>query len=459
MREQLIRIKSFPFLNFLKIQIVKEAGEHARAEIVGNILETECEEIFYQHHRNEEVAVFVYNEEIMEKQIFNGLLESFSIEDVNGLKELKISLCSRTILADQVKHIRTFQDENMTYSDVVQRIMQDSGNLSIIVSEAGNRAIEKMLVQYEETDWEFCKRIASRIGTYVLPNYQRNSSCFWIGMNPSEGSGTLTSSEYKIEKRVSEYVRNQARNASFFLENDALYYEVQSREIFELCSYVQFLDQSLYVFKIETNLVGSQLVHNYTLKKKTGFSMAEYFNEQLIGSSLMGNVLEVERDRVRVKIDQDVPQTEYHWFPYSTIYSSPDNTGWYFMPEINDRIRLHIPCEHEEESYVISCVHQGDRAHADVKSIRTKYQKEVVFYPDSIYISNGMGSHIELHDEDGITIESSKKIQIQADNDITMQSEAKIQILAGEKVTLQQADNQIRVEDTIDITAGHIRLR
>lgn len=222
---------------------------------------------------------------------------------------------------------------------------------------------------------------------------------------------------------------------------------------------MKFLNQTLYVFKIETDLVGSQLIHTYTLKEQSGFSMAEYFNEQLIGASLLGNVLEINRDLVRVKIDHDGTQTEYKWFLYSTIYSSPDNTGWYFMPEINDRIRLHLPSEHEEESYVISCVHQGDRAHADVKSIRTKYQKEVVFYPDSIYISNGMRSHIELHDEDGITIESTKKIQIQAENDITLQSEAKIQILAGEKVTLQQAENQIRVEDTIDITAGHIRLR
>ena len=48
------------------------------------------------------------------------------------------------------------------------------------------------------------------------------------------------------------------------------------------------------------------------------------------------------------------------WFPYATVYSSGDGTGWYCMPEIGDKIRLYFPTEKEQDAYVISAYHEGN---------------------------------------------------------------------------------------------------
>lgn len=57
----------------------------------------------------------------------------------------------------------------------------------------------------------------------------------------------------------------------------------------------------------------------------------------------MGRVHKIQRDAIQVKLDSDIEQKDYRWFSYATIYSSADDTGWYFMPEEGDRIRLVFP--------------------------------------------------------------------------------------------------------------------
>lgn len=461
MRELTISINGFPFIDLLKISLYKTVNEHATGLICGHIPPEQETSIIKDNHVGDSVNVEIFGEQGDNRVIFSGIILNFDISIVNGLHLLTLKLISRTYLADLKPHIRTFQDSTMTYGEVVKTISEDSGNIAILVPTAHGRPIERMFVQYEETDWEFCKRIASRLNTYVLPNYLIERNCFYVGMNPAKEKATINTVEYSVKKSLREYLVNDAAHVPHYREKNAMYYQVTSREIYELCDQISLNDipNQLFVYAIQTELQGAHLVHQYTLKEKCGFSIREQFNQKLIGASLLGQVIEIDRDKVRVKIFDDVKQKQHKWFLYSTVYSSPDNTGWYFMPEIGDKIRLHLPNEHEEDSYVISCVHMGDRAIADIKSIRTKYQKEVIFYPDSIYISNGTGSYMELHDENGITISSNKDISIQSEKDITIQGQSQILVMADKGVTIQQSENQIKVDDVIDITAGHVRVR
>ena len=96
---------------------------------------------------------------------------------------------------------------------------------------------------------------------------------------------------------------------------------------------------------------------------------------------LMKSVLSVSRDKVKVHIKADGSQDvgTAKWFPYSTVYSSPVGTGWYCMPEVNDKVRLYFPNEKEEDAYVISSIHleggtatgggEAPRSNPDNKSI------------------------------------------------------------------------------------------
>lgn len=82
----------------------------------------------------------------------------------------------------------------------------------------------------------------------------------------------------------------------------------------------------------------------------------------------------MEKDQVQVSLAYDVEGGGKRWFAYSTPYSSPDGTGWYFMPEPGEEIRLHFPTQEEDAAYVVSSTHitHGNRSDPEVKFIRTQ---------------------------------------------------------------------------------------
>ena len=162
---------------------------------------------------------------------------------------------------------------------------------------------------------------------------------------------------------------------------------------------------------------GSILKHQYTLTTKKGLSQNTLYNNQLIGLSLQGKVIDVSRDNVRVHLEIDDGQNkdESWWFHYSSVYTAEGNSGWYCMPELNDHVRIYFSDNKEENGMAISSVRKNSRAggnnkvdNPDVKCFRTKSGKELMFSPEEILITASDGDvFIRLSESDGIEIYSS----------------------------------------------------
>jgi len=228
-----------------------------------------------------------------------------------------------------------------------------------------------------------------------------------------------------------------------------------------LCAPVLFLGKKLLVYGVHTKLQGAQLVHTYTLKEYHGFISRRIYCQKLIGASLTGVVKEANADQIRIEIDTDIQQKEYKWFPYATVYSSPDGTGWYFMPEIADRVKLHFPDEDEENAFVISASHISHdlRKNPDSKTITTKYGKKVIFSPTSIQISNGAGSSILLDDSQGIEIDTNREVKITSQEDMYLNARGKITIEGRKGVVIKQNNSALHIDENIQMTSGHVRIR
>ena len=175
-------------------------------------------------------------------------------------------------------------------------------------------------------------------------------------------------------------------------------------------------------------------------------------------------VMAVQNDKVQIEIDND--EWKAHdgrkWFIYSTVYSSPDGTGWYCMPEAGDKVRLFVPLT-EEESFVISSVHKETdavRQNPDYKSLKTKYGKEILFTPDTILLTNNHGMMVELNDNEALTTPSDKEIMIQADENLTVSSNsASLLIAADDMVQVKQGGTTLTLNDDILFTGGEFRIQ
>ena len=178
----------------------------------------------------------------------------------------------------------------------------------------------------------------------------------------------------------------------------------------------------------------------------------------------MGKGEKVKRDMVFVELEEDeYRSSSCRWFPFSTVYSSQDGTGWYCMPEEGDRIRLHFPDADERNAYVISAVHlptENGRLNPDEKSFRNKYNKEIRFTPKGLVITNNAGSFIEISDDHGIWIESDKDIRIRAKGQMTVASEDQDVTLSAENVLrIKQKETSIKLSEDIIVSGGEFRLQ
>ena len=134
------------------------------------------------------------------------------------------------------------------------------------------------------------------------------------------------------------------------------------------------------------------------------------------------------------------------------------------MPEPGDMVRLTVPETDEGQAFVTSSVHvetdSADRKDPAHKVLKSRYQKEVRFTPDSIVITNNKGTRIELTDAEGIHIVSAHSVMLEAAGDMTLSSDSGSLMVAGtSSVSLQQKGTSIQLDGGISFIGGELKVQ
>ena len=184
----------------------------------------------------------------------------------------------------------------------------------------------------------------------------------------------------------------------------------------------------------------------------------------MAGVSLLGKVTKVKNEEVQIKIhsDENKERAGVCWYSFSTVYSSPDGTGWYCMPEIGDTVRLYFPTNKEEDAYVASAYHEGGaelRTHPECKFWRNKEGKEIQLAPDRILLTNNDGTYIELSDDEGIEIVSEGSVTVRAGGSLSIiSSNSSIEMSAPKKIRLKQGSTEMNLGGDLSMQGAKIRL-
>ena len=431
-----INVKPFSMIEIIDCLIIKEVNEHMRAYISGFIKE---KDILSKFTPDTEISLEITDEDGAIHTIFRGIPDKISNSEEGFLTKLEIKAISKTTLLDSAEKVRFFYNKNQTYKEIVRYIVSKNENTSVIMNRVSEQQCN-IIAQYRETDWLFLKRLASCLNTVLVPDCTNSHSCFFFGL-PTKEDAQLDVEFYEVN--ITDHVQE---------------YIVESREILNLCTPVEFHGHKLYVHGIESRLYKQELIHKYRLRGKQGFQVEAYGNERIIGASFTGEVSKVKNDVVRVNCNYgcNVNNEDTVWFPFASVYSTPEGTGWYCMPEKGDRIRLHFPDEEENQAYVINAVHmecEGDmRKNPEEKSIRTKHDKEIRFTPERIMITNHKGLSIVLDDEKGIMINSNRAVKITASESVEFTSGGETSIVAGRGIIFRENNNSLMISDGISHT-------
>lgn len=450
MRDEVIKVKPFEFIDYLEIKGSQSFGRHGVIKIKGHILAEKEQEYISLMTDETWVHVDAVTYDGIAKHVFIGIILDADIEKTGETCILTLSLITGSYLMDTARHIRSFQAEGISYDSMLDVITEEYRNRGYKMTAGKGSMIPGFVLQYNESDWEFAKRLASHFETDIYPDSAYEGAKIYFGEPDESASAEIRTNEYSVVKR------NQG----------AACYAVKWRELFHMGEWLQFNGMPVWVAGIETELIGNELYHTYYLVQRNEIKTKEQYNDKCVGASLIGTVLAVEKDKVQIELEKDENKDRAgkRWFLYATPYSSPDGTGWYCMPEIGDQIRLRIPSNHEGEAYVISSVHVdstdgSERQNPDFKSIMNKQGKEILFTPKSLIMTNNAGMSIEILDDEGIKIMSNKDITISAADSIEITSaNSKLELYAKDNLVLQQGNTQMTMDGQMRVNGARLNL-
>ena len=92
--------------------------------------------------------------------LFSGYPEKVEIKEERGYRIADIQAVSGTILLDQKKSNRVFQKKAQTYMGIANTVTADTEHSACILP-GSDMQTGGTLIQYQETDWNFLKRMAS----------------------------------------------------------------------------------------------------------------------------------------------------------------------------------------------------------------------------------------------------------------------------------------------------------
>jgi len=504
-----IEIMPYKLVRLHDFKVVKTVNDHARMTFTGIIDEHRRELYVKASDEDTQIKVFVTDGNGHRHPIFRGIAMEVEEHVVNGVHYLTVEAVSHTYELDIKRHKRSFQNPGMTYNELIHKIIAPYGKAEGQDMVTDGQAIGTFVMQYDETDWEFLKRLASHFYSPLIPAVGYGVPKFYFGLPMGLDKGEIDSINYKVNKRVADYQRATENHVPGVQDQDFIQYEVESVKVLEPGYEVTFRGQKLLVSEAVTEMRESVLTHTYKLSPRSGIRPIKNYNRTIIGASIYGKVVGIHRDKVQIKfkMDEQLDQSTDFWFLYSTIYASADNTGWYCMPEENDDIRIYFPSYREEECYAMSSVKRdapapaatpaaspasvvsGSRASggggssssvasapaipatsaaqmdprvsedrmADpaVKTLRTKSGKEIMLAPDKILVSSG-DMYILISDSEGIAINSTSNVNIVAAADMLLS--AKQMQLSADKIQLMGKGNTVTLDSITEFKATEVKM-
>ena len=107
------------------------------------------------------------------------------IKEERGYRIADIQAVSGTILLDQKKSNRVFQKKVQTYMGIASTVTADTEHSACILPGSDMRT-GGTLIQYQETDWRFLKRMASQLGLPLVPDTSYYYPRFYLGLPEGE---------------------------------------------------------------------------------------------------------------------------------------------------------------------------------------------------------------------------------------------------------------------------------
>ncbi|MED4351062.1 contractile injection system protein, VgrG/Pvc8 family [Schinkia azotoformans] len=399
------------------------------------------------------------------RPLFKGMVSELAVRKARDIYYIELEAISHTYRMDIEQKSRSFQQKEMLYTQMIDKIVADYLGADSIDNIAISTKLGKLIVQYKETDWQFLKRMASHFGAVLIPDATANGPKFWFGL-PEGQTGKLNSDHYSLAKDVTMYRKTIENYDESLQVADFQTYTIESTQYFNMGDRITIKNTEHIVAQATATMKQGILTYEYVLAPEAGIRQNLIHHSSLRGGAIEGNLIDVAKDKVRVHLEIDEAQSkdEATWFPYSTFYTAEGNSGFYSMPELGDTVQLYFPSDKEEEAVVISSVRKGGASNPKTADPTTKYWgtnhgKEMKMNASEVMFTAKEGTiFLRLDTEAGIEIHSQHNVLFQAEKNLEMTGGQAIQFKAGESIHMTCHASSIVMDGITDIQGELVKM-
>jgi hypothetical protein len=424
-----LRIQSFLDIeNVSNLNFIVKPSSHVKLYLQANFKANFKDKIkdIIRTVKNSAISIEIPTNNTNSKVIFKGFIEKCKFMNSLGVNTCYIEAVSMTAKLDVDRNSRLFQDKEESISGVFKKVT--SGLSTNIYYNAEVIKQGRLLLQYDETDWDFLNRVAGYNGQLIIPDYKSDKISLNYGIPYNEESVYIRAEYFETGFEMDFNSRNSYIYDGSRLSAD-IYYMAESYEDYDLGRKVSFKNQTLYILEKEAITREGYIIFIYKLCSKQLIRAKEQFNENITGNSITGEVVDVREEDVYIKCDIDKSGSTYPfaWLPVT------GNT-LYCMPEKGSKVQLYFG-DRDENSINFACDILGSIKMGfanNEKGLTTQSKKAMFISKDAVKIAgNSMlslsSSFIQLAGSDEVRITAKGNIEIKAEM-ISLDSEGEILI-------------------------------
>lgn len=280
--------------------------------------------------------------------LFCGYQEKVEIKEEGRYRIADVQAVSGTILLDQKKCNRVFQKKAQTYMGIANTVTADTEHSACILP-GSDMQTGGTLMQYQETDWNFLKRMASQLGLPLVPDISYYYPRFYLGLPEGEKKelGEILSCDMCFDGRY-----YAASGKCLVDRKDFICYDVVTRTSLSLGDKVTYEGRELLVSRKKTELVRGEVIFTYRLAGSSYTCVPWEDNPDYTGMSFVGAIVGTQGEQVEVAFDID--QTAAGGNRYG--FAPATGNLMYCMPQKGTKTSLYIGNGDEARGIATGCI-------------------------------------------------------------------------------------------------------
>lgn len=406
-----------------EFELIKRCGEHSRCYFKASI--PEKDENKYMNKIDKPVIIHD-GEDKNGTVVFYGLIQEINVEKTYSSTALEVFLTSASIKIDREPQSRIFQDLKKTYGKILSAAsmptLKTSGCSLDLDGKLNGKPYKNVLVQNEETDFAFIKRMAQYGDIDVWVMDTREKPVILLKQAASSMERSL-----KDEDIIGYKIKNSSSDRGLW---------IKTKKYLELGHIVKAKGRSCIVTAVNIKMAKSVYEYEYELSEKKQQKKDDKKDKKINPEKTIKLKAKVEnvkdpdnKGRIQVSFidieDKDKSPAARAWLPYRSPYSGKAG-GIVFIPDKGDLVEVIYT---NGQCYVDSTL-RDNALDDECRKVEEKYignnTKQRIFWKEK---------SLELFSFDNKIVMDENKIEMTVgDNKI---------LLDKEQIVLKRGDDQI----------------